>query len=102
MGKNIADCVSGRDDCRIIAGIDLKADENSPFPIYTSADKFNGKADVIIDFSHPSALDSIVDYAVRTGTPAVIATTGLSAEQRKFTKRQKKCRCFSLRICRSA
>lgn len=81
MGKNIADCVSGRDDCRIIAGIDLKADGNSPFPIYTSADKFNGKADVIIDFSHPSALDSIVDYAVRTGTPAVIATTGLSAEQ---------------------
>ena len=62
MGKNIADCVSGRDDCRIIAGIDLKADENSPFPIYTSADKFNGKADVIIDFSHPSALDSIVDF----------------------------------------
>ena len=39
MGKNIADCVNGRDDCRIIAGIDLKADENSPFPIcllYTS------------------------------------------------------------------
>lgn len=81
MGKNIAECVSKRDDCRIIAGIDIGADESSPFPVYASADKFNGKADVIIDFSHPSALDSIVSYAVRTGTPAVIATTGLSGEQ---------------------
>lgn len=81
MGKNIAACIEKKDDCRIVAGIDIKPDESSPFPIYKSADNFTGKADVIIDFSHPSALDSLLSYAVKTGTPAVISTTGLSPEQ---------------------
>ena len=81
MGKNIAQCIEKKDDCRIVAGIDIKSDDNSPFPIYKNADNFTGKADVIIDFSHPSALNSLLDYAVRTGTPAVISTTGLSPEQ---------------------
>ena len=81
MGKNIAECISKKDDCRIVAGIDIVTQENSPFPIYKNADNFTGKADVIIDFSHPSALESLLGYAVRTGTPAVISTTGLSQEQ---------------------
>ncbi len=81
MGKNIAECISKKDDCRIVAGIDIVTQENSPFPIYKNADNFTGKADVIIDFSHPSALGSLLGYAVRTGTPAVISTTGLSQEQ---------------------
>ena len=39
------------------------------------------KPDVIIDFSHPSALDSLIGYALSTGTPLVLATTGYSDEQ---------------------
>ena len=35
----------------------------------------------MIDFSHPSLLKGIIDYAVKTKTPAVIATTGISDEQ---------------------
>lgn len=81
MGKNITKCISERNDCRIIAGIDINVPEKSDFPIYSSAEKFSGKADVIIDFSHPSAFNSLLSYSVRTKTPAVFATTGLSDEQ---------------------
>lgn len=81
MGKQICAAVEKREDCRIIAGIDINENPNSGFPIYKNADNFTGKADVIIDFSHPSVLSSLLSYAVRTGTPAVIATTGLSKEQ---------------------
>lgn len=83
MGKNIADCILKRDDCQVVAGVDLKNDTSSSFPVFEKIGGFSGKADVIIDFSHPLALDSILDYATRTGTPAVIATTGLNADQIK-------------------
>ena len=37
--------------------------------------------DVIVDFSHMSATDAILDYAVANGTPIVIGTTGHTPEQ---------------------
>lgn len=41
------------------------------------------KADVLIDFSHPSMLASILAYGKRHHTPLVIATTGYSEEEEK-------------------
>ena len=38
---------------------------------------------MIIDFSHPSALEPLLAYATAHKIPAVIATTGLSAEQKE-------------------
>lgn len=38
------------------------------------------KGDVIMDFSHYSRLDTLLDYAVDRGLPLVIATTGYSDE----------------------
>lgn len=83
MGKVITQCVSERDDCRIVAGIDINNEESASFPVYKSPDEFKGKADVIIDFSHPNALSGLLDYAVKNSCPVVIATTGLSDEQRE-------------------
>lgn len=39
-----------------------------------------GQADVLIDFTAPDALAKHIDAAVAAGTPIVIGTTGLSAE----------------------
>lgn len=38
------------------------------------------KGDIIVDFSHYSRLDTLLDYAVDRGLPLVIATTGYSDE----------------------
>lgn len=81
MGKVITNCVAERDDCKIVAGLDVNTADNGKYPIFGSADDINVKADVIIDFSHPSALSGVLKYALSTKTPAVISTTGLSEEQ---------------------
>lgn len=81
MGKVISNSVAERDDCKIVAGIDAMNTASDTFDVYDSINKFSKKADVIIDFSHPSSLDSLLKYAVLSKTPLVVATTGLSNEQ---------------------
>lgn len=81
MGKTIAACANERDDCMVVAGFDKITTMNDSFPIFQNPSDFQGEADVIIDFSHPSLLDSLLAFAVERSIPAVIATTGLSEEQ---------------------
>lgn len=81
MGRAIATCVKERCDCEIVAGFDRNTDSSAGFPVYANPANCNVEADVIIDFSHPSALAGVLQYAKDHGIPAVIATTGLSDEQ---------------------
>jgi len=76
MGKTIIEIVSARDDINIIAGVDIKNDLTADFPVYSTISAVKEKADAVVDFSHPSLLDSILEYCVKTNTPALIATTG--------------------------
>lgn len=80
MGKFITDAVSKRDDARIVAGVDLNTESNSGFPVFKTIGEVNIPADVIVDFSHPALLDSILCYVNEKNIPAVLATTGYSAE----------------------
>ncbi|MBQ2676152.1 MAG: 4-hydroxy-tetrahydrodipicolinate reductase [Clostridia bacterium] len=80
MGKVIASCVKARTDCEIAAGVDITGERYDVFPVYKSFDDVTEKADVIIDFSHPSALGGVLNYAVANSLPAVIATTGMDAQ----------------------
>lgn len=82
MGHVIQSVVSGRDDCEIVAGVDLNTARDA-FPIYSSFDDVKEKADVIIDFSNPALLDSLLAYSKKTKTPVVIATTGYDDAQKK-------------------
>ncbi len=56
MGHEIAACINNRDDCKIVAGLDINTNVYSDFPIYNNADELTCGADVIIDFSHVSVL----------------------------------------------
>ncbi len=53
MGHVLCDMIAQREDCRVIAGIDLKDGEQNGIPVYDSLEKLNGKGDVVIDFSSP-------------------------------------------------
>lgn len=86
MGKTIYNCVSEREDCEIIGGIDLFTQQYADFPIVETPDKLPVKPDVIIDYSNPASLDGLLDYCLSTGTPIVFATTGYSDEQIKKIK----------------
>lgn len=81
MGQTIYRCVRDRDDCKIIGGVDLNTEKYADFPIYSSVSELPEKPDVIIDYSHPSCLSSLLEYCKTNGTPVVLATTGYSDEQ---------------------
>lgn len=81
MGRVIADIIAARDDCRVCAGIDLVTEQYSDFPIVKSVYDLPEKPDVIIDFSHPSVLQSLLDYCKINNVPVVVATTGYTEEQ---------------------
>lgn len=77
MGLAVSRLVAERDDCEIVAGVDLRTDIQREFPVFGNINEVN-VGDVIIDFSHPSCLGSLLEHAVTTKTPIVVATTGLS------------------------
>lgn len=85
MGKVIQNVVSTRDNCEVVAGVDLNT-ESCSFPIYKTLDEVKEDADVIIDFSNPILLSSLLDFSVNKKMPVVIATTGYDENQKKQIK----------------
>ena len=78
MGHVVADLVLNNEECKIVAGVDINGKNECDFPVYKNFD--NIKGDVIIDFSNPSALDSILNFAIKNKNGVVLATTGYSKE----------------------
>ena len=81
MGGVIANLAAQRSDCKVVAGIDLNTAPNGSFPIVKSPFDLPEKPEVIIDFSHPSALEDLLSYCKMNSVPAVFATTGYTEEQ---------------------
>lgn len=82
MGQVITRLVAEDDSCRIVAGIDISTAIPNTYPVYTNPADCKEDADVIVDFSHPSALEALLDFAVARNLPIVAATTGFSEEQK--------------------
>lgn len=81
MGQVINSIVAGMDQCQIVAGIDVADNRENGYPVFTSIEDCDIRVDAIIDFAAASAVDNLLAYAVRTQTPVVICTTGLSDKQ---------------------
>ena len=81
MGRVITALADGMDDIKITAGIDVTSPDDLPFPVYKKASECDTTADVVIDFSHPSAFTDITSYCIDRNIALVIATTGLDGEQ---------------------
>ena len=82
MGRVIAGIISERSDCTVCAGIDRAGEQYGDFPIIRSVFDLTEKPDVIIDFSHPSALPDLLNYCKMNNVPLVIGTTGYSDEEK--------------------
>lgn len=81
MGHVIRNLVSEHEDMSIVAGVDV-TDGDGSLPVYRYAKDVTQKADVIIDFSSPKAIDDgMLDFAVSNNIAVVLCTTGFSAEQ---------------------
>ena len=83
MGKVISEIVAADVSAEIVAGIDVIDDGTLGYPVYKSAGEIGMDADVIIDFSSPKVIDSLLSYATEKNIPIVLCTTGFSDAQLK-------------------
>lgn len=81
MGREVSAFAASDETVKIVAGVD-RTELATEYPVYADFSKLTKEsADVLIDFSVAPAVDAVLDFAERTGMPAVICTTGLSEAQ---------------------
>lgn len=85
MGKAITEIVENTQDAEIVCGFDV-AEGKRDYPVYKDYSDVKVDGDVIIDFSHPSNFENILNFAKANNLPIVVATTGLTAEQKAELK----------------
>ena len=86
MGQVITKIVKEDANAQIVAGVDKYMGIDNDYPVFKSAEKCVVDVDVVIDFSNAAAVDGLLEYCVKTQTPVVLCTTGLSEEQLQKVK----------------
>ena len=81
MGQMLSELISKDEEMTVVAGIEPSGEAKNDYPVYKNFDELKETADVIIDFSTTSAIDSLLDYCEKTHTPLVLCSTGLSEVQ---------------------
>lgn len=72
MGKEVSSFTND-----IVAGYSNRM-EDANYPVFTELESIDIPFDIILDFSHPSALKDLLNFAVSRKLPIIIASTGLS------------------------
>lgn len=90
MGHMITEMCSQDEEIRIVAGVDALNSGAGAYPVYRDIYSCNIAADVVIDFSTASAVDTLLDYCTERKLPCVLCTTGLSQEQLAHVKEASK------------
>lgn len=81
MGRVITGSISNFPSLSIVAGIDKSTDATVEYPIFSNIEDCSIEADVILDFSRPESLLSLISYCKTNKLPLVLCTTGYSKEQ---------------------
>ena len=81
MGQTLLRLIdSGKNHSSLAAAIDPRGDGQKIMTYYDNAPQ----ADVIIDFSHHSAIGALLEYAQAVNLPVVVATTGHTDEEKQL------------------
>lgn len=85
MGHAVLTAVSKEPKATVIAGVDV-APDTSFVPLYHGIDEVARDigADVIVDFSHHTATEGILNYAKAAGCAVIICTTGHTEDELKL------------------
>lgn len=83
MGRTVYEAARNAGDISAVAGVDTYCEPAYPFPLFTSFAACTVAADTVIDFSRPEALGGILDYCRRSGSAAVLCTTGYGEEHKR-------------------
>lgn len=81
MGQVISGLIADDNEIEIIAGVDASLPFTNLYPVFSEIEKCDCKADCVIDFAAAIAVDKLLDFCVKTQTPCVLCTTGLTEQQ---------------------
>lgn len=81
MGRQVVSHCATKPDVCIVAGIDRTGRPSASFPVYSSVNLCHIPADVLVDFSKPETLDSLLSFCLFRKMPIVLAVTGYSQQQ---------------------
>lgn len=87
MCRATMEIANSSDKYNMVAGVDVIDVPNFPVPLYQNINECKESADVIIDFSHHSALPAILEYAVSKKMPVIVATTGHTEDELSLMKK---------------
>lgn len=90
MGQVITRLAGEDESLEIVAGFDILNNKENDYPVFTSPDDFQGEADVVIDFSHPDSLESILSFCRKRKLSVIVCTTGLSNSQKNIMEASSK------------
>ena len=77
MGAEVKKMVlDGYRGASLCAGVDINPISVDGIPVYSCWADVNEEVDCIIDFSHHTATEALLNYAVSKNIPVVVATTG--------------------------
>ena len=62
MGRVVESICNSTPGVQVVAGFDVLGSTDRDFPVYSSPAQFTGKADAVIDFSSPAALDGLLSF----------------------------------------
>ena len=80
MGQTVCRMVSDDPDMELCGRIDAFGKTEDGY--LTDLNDFDGECDVAIDFSFHTSAPALMDWCVKTGTPAVVATTGHTDDEK--------------------
>lgn len=80
MGQMISNLVAADEEATIVAGVDINTEEKNGYPVFKSIEECDVEADAVIDFSHISCVEGLIDWCAAKHMPVVLCTTGMSDE----------------------
>jgi 4-hydroxy-tetrahydrodipicolinate reductase len=83
MGRVVAATAAAASDIEVVAGIDIvRGEEKTDFPVFASLEECTVAAEVVMDFSSPKALSSLLKGVKEKKLALIIATTGHTDEDK--------------------
>lgn len=81
MGLAIEKIIENSEEIKVVCGIDKVVEGTEKYPTFSNISECDIAVDVVLDFSHHSAIPSLMAYCTEKKLPVVVATTSLGKEE---------------------
>lgn len=87
MGRQLLDAIAGQADIQLLGAwvpagsVSLGKQAGDALPAFGRLGDVNGRPQVVLDFSHASAFDAVLDWCIQHRVALVSGTTGLEDQQ---------------------